>query len=63
MGKLKPIGSEKLEGIEKIQRIMEIARYNENTPTLINEVNSNHYNIKLVDGNTYHIEKEKTVML
>jgi len=59
MGKLKPIGSEKLEGLEKIQRIMEIARYKENTPNPINEVNSNHYNIKLVDGNTYHIEKEK----
>ena len=59
MGKLKPIGSEKLEGLEKIQRIMEIARYKENIPNSINEVNSNHYNIKLVDGNTYHIEKEK----
>lgn len=59
MGKLKPIGSEKLQGIEKIQRIMEIARYNENTPIPKNEVNSNHYNIGLADGNTYHIEKEK----
>jgi hypothetical protein len=59
MGKLKPIGSEKLEGLEKIQRIMEIARYKENTPNPINEVNSNHYNVKLVDGNIYHIEKEK----
>ena len=59
MGKLKPIGSEKLEGLEKIQRIMEIARYKENIPNPINEVNSNNYNIKLVDGNTYHIEKEK----
>ena len=34
---LKPIGSEKLEGMEKIQRIMEITRYKENTPTPINE--------------------------
>jgi len=59
MGKLKPIGSEKLQGIEKIQRIMEIARYKENIPNPINEVNSNHYNIKLADGNTYHIEREK----
>jgi len=59
MGKLKPIGSEKLEGIDKIHRIMEIARYKENIPTPINEVNSNHYNIKLIDGNTYHIEREK----
>jgi hypothetical protein len=59
MGKLKPIGSEKLEGLEKIQRIMEIARYKENLHNSINDSNSNHYNIKLVDGNTYHIEKEK----
>ena len=59
MGKLKPIGSEKLEGLEKIQRIMEIAKYKENLPNPINEVNSNHYNVKLVDGNIYHIEKEK----
>ena len=29
MGKLKPIGSEKLRGQDKIRRIMEIARYNE----------------------------------
>ena len=32
MGGLKPIGSEKLEGMDKIKRIMEIARYNENIP-------------------------------
>ena len=29
MGKLKPIGSEKLTGQDKIKRIMEIARYGE----------------------------------
>ena len=29
MGDLKPIGSEKLQGEEKLRRIMEIARYNE----------------------------------
>ena len=26
---LRPIGSEKLQGMDKIQRIMEIAKYNE----------------------------------
>ena len=31
MGNLKPIGSEKLQGMDKINRIIEISRYNENT--------------------------------
>lgn len=59
MGKLKPIGSEKLEGKEKIDRILEIARYKESPSNPINEITSNHYNIGLPDGNTYHIDKEK----
>jgi len=59
MGKLKPIGSEKLQGYEKISRIMEIARYKESLPNSINETTSNNYNITLYDGNTYHIDKEK----
>jgi hypothetical protein len=59
MGKLKPIGSEKLEGMEKLSRILEIARYNETIPTPLNETTSNSYNIQLSDGNTYHIDKEK----
>ena len=29
MGDLRPLGSEKLEGVDKLKRIMEIARYNE----------------------------------
>ncbi len=29
MGRLKPIGSEKLQGDDKIKRIMEIAQYGE----------------------------------
>ena len=37
MGKLKPIGSEKLQGLEKINRILEIARYKENIPSNLNE--------------------------
>ena len=59
MGKLKPIGSEKLQGYEKISRIMEIARYKESLPNSMNETTSNNYNIVLSDGNTYHIDKEK----
>ena len=59
MGKLKPIGSEKLEGLEKIQRIMEIARYKEIIPSPVNETHSVDYSIQLSDGNTYEIVKEK----
>ena len=50
MAGLRPIGSEKLEGMDKINRIMEIARYKENTPTPINETKSTEYNITLADG-------------
>jgi hypothetical protein len=59
MGKLKPIGSEKLEGQEKLSRILELARYKETTPSSINENTSNEYNITLPDGNIYHIDREK----
>ena len=59
MGGFKPIGSEKLEGMDKIRRIMEIARYNENIPQNINETQSSEYKIGLADGNTYEIVKER----
>lgn len=59
MAGLRPIGSEKLEGVDKIQRIMEIARYKENTPQSVNESKSNVYSKELADGNTYVIAKEK----
>jgi len=59
MGGLKPIGSEKLQGMEKIHRIMEIARYKENIPSSINENQKNEYSLGLADGNTYHIVKER----
>lgn len=59
MGKLKPIGSEKLQGIDKITRIMEIARYNEHIPQPINEDKSVEYGITLADGKRYQIIKEK----
>jgi len=56
---LRPIGSEKLEGMAKIQRIMEIARYNEHIPTPVNENKSVDYNKVLADGKNYQIVKEK----
>ena len=59
MSKLNPIGSEKLQGVEKLQRIMEIARYNEHLPNSINETSSVDYKITLADGNRYAIVKEK----
>jgi hypothetical protein len=59
MGGLKPIGSEKLEGMDKIRRIMEIARYNENIPQAVNETKSTEYSVDMADGKTYRIEKER----
>jgi len=59
MGGIKPIGSEKLEGMDKLRRIMEIARYKENTPQKLNETKSTEYSINLADGNLYRIEKER----
>lgn len=59
MGGLRPIGSEKLEGMDKINRIMEIARYKENIPQQVNETKSTEYSIDLADGNVYRIEKER----
>jgi hypothetical protein len=56
---LKPVGSEKLQGMEKIQRIMEIARYKENIPNPINEDKSTEYTKTLEDGKNYQIVKEK----
>lgn len=59
MGGFRPVGSEKLQGMEKINRIMQIARYNENVPQNVNESSSVNYSVELADGNTYQIEKEK----
>ena len=59
MGNLKPIGSEKLQGMDKIKRMIEISRYNENIPQPINEDKSNEFKKVLSDGNTYNIVKEK----
>lgn len=59
MSTLKPIGSEKLQGQEKLKRIMEIARFNETTPNSINETSKSEYSITLADGNNYQIVKER----
>jgi hypothetical protein len=59
MAGLRPIGSEKLEGMDKISRIMEIARYKEVKPTPINEDKKSVYSKTLADGHKYIISKEK----
>ena len=59
MSTLKAIGSEKLQGPEKIKRIMEIARFKETTPTPVNETAKSEYSINLADGNNYQIVKER----
>jgi hypothetical protein len=59
MGDLKPLGSEKLTGQDKIKRIMEIARFNEVLPSSINETARSEYSISLADGNKYEIVKER----
>ena len=59
MADLKPIGSEKLTGQDKINRIMEIARFKEAAPKTINEHATSEYSISLADGNNYQIVKER----
>jgi cell division protein ZapA (FtsZ GTPase activity inhibitor) len=59
MADLKPIGSEKLQGQEKISRILEIARYKENIPSNVNENSRTEFAKTLADGQTYEIVKEK----
>ena len=59
MADLKAIGSEKLTGQDKINRIMEIARFNEVAPKSINENATSEYSISLADGNNYQIVRER----
>ena len=59
MGSLRPIGSEKLQGMDKIKRIIEISRYNEHIPNPVNEIESKEYSRSLADGNRYEIVKER----
>lgn len=56
MSDLKPLGSEKLQGLDKIKRIIEIANYS-NNPN-VNE-HTSEYSKVLADGNMYHIVKER----
>ena len=57
MADLNPLGSEKLQGMDKINRILEIARYNESSQN-VNE-NKADYTIQLADGKFYGIVNEK----
>jgi hypothetical protein len=59
MADLKPIGSEKLQGQDKIKRIMEIARFNEVNSVTLNENATSEYARTLSDGNNYEIVKER----
>jgi hypothetical protein len=59
MADLKPIGSEKLTGKDKLNRIMEIARFNEVMPRAINETAKSEYSVSLADGNKYEIVRER----
>jgi len=59
MGDLKPIGSEKLQGEDKLKRIMEIARYNEVERTTSNVNETVDYTRQLADGKYYSIIHEK----
>jgi len=61
MADLRPLGSEKLQGQEKISRILEIANYG-SKPSPMNESStssSSEFSIQLADGNYYGIVKEK----
>lgn len=59
MADLKPIGSEKLTGQEKLKRIMEIALYKDVAPVNQNQLETKEYSIGLSDGKEYQIIKEK----
>src|SRR6056300_583240 len=59
MGDLKPIGSEKLQGEEKLRRIMEIARFGEVERSTSNVNETVDYTRQLADGKYYSIIHEK----
>jgi len=61
MSDLKPLGSEKLQGDDKIKRIMEIANYGRSTKTVVteNKTTSNVEYIKESTNGTYGIVREK----
>ena len=57
MSDLRPLGSEKLTGDDKIKRIIEIANFKNNQTKIKNITESV---VTLADGKTYGIEKEKS---
>ena len=59
MGGLRPIGSEKLNGMDKIRRIIEIATYDGNKGSNLNEDKENVFSVKLADNIDYVIVREK----
>ena len=59
MGDLKAIGSEKLTGQDKINRIMEIARYGESTKNTEYHTHTNSFTKRAANGVTYAIVHEK----
>lgn len=59
MGDLRPLGSEKLQGMDKIKRILEIAQYKETPKHENNNLETLDYTIRLADGNAYGIVKER----
>jgi hypothetical protein len=59
MADIRPLGSERLDGIDKIKRIMEIAKYKDAVSEPVNENSTTEYNITFADGNQYGIVKER----
>ena len=59
MGDLRPIGSEKLTGDDKIKRIMEIARYGETNKNEDYHTQTNSFSKRGSDGNVYSIIQER----
>ena len=59
MGRLRPIGSEKLKGDDKIKRIIEIAHYGEVEKNKEYHTETTSFSKKGADGNTYSIIQER----
>jgi hypothetical protein len=59
MSDLKPLGSEKLQGMDKIKRILELSKYQEKKPVSLNESKTTEYKLNMSDGYEYQIVKEK----
>jgi hypothetical protein len=59
MADIRPLGSERLDGIDKIKRIMEIAKYKDAVSEPVNKNSTTEYSITFADGNQYGIVKER----